>query len=59
MTECDPYRITYGIFSDLEQKNLKMYVQTQKIPKSQSSHEKEKQLEESSFLTSDNTIKIQ
>ena len=50
-------------FSQLEQKSLKIYIKTQKTPNSQSHPEKEtlihEELEESSSLTSDYTIKLQ
>ena len=35
--QCNPYQITNGIFfTELKQKNLKIYMETQKTPNSQS-----------------------
>ena len=62
--QCNPYQITNGIFTELEQKNLKICVETQKTPNSQSNLEKKKRknkttMEESDSLTSDYTTKLQ
>ena len=56
--QCNPYQITNGIFQRTRTKNFTIHMETQKTPKSQSSLEKE-ELEESSFLTSDYTTKLQ
>ena len=39
--QCDPYRITNGIFHRIRTKNFTVHVETQKIPNNQSSLEKE------------------
>ena len=59
--QCNPYQITSGIFYKTVTKNLKIYMETQKTPNSQSSLEGEKktELEESGSLTSDYTTKLQ
>ena len=52
--------ITNGIFYRIRTKNLKICMETQKTPNSQSSLEgKKKELEESDSLTSDYTTKLQ
>ena len=57
---CNPYQITNGIFHITRTKNLKICMETQKTPNSQSNHEKKKtELEESGSLTSDYTTKLQ
>ena len=56
--QCNPYQITNGIFQRTRTKNFTIHMETQKTPNSQSSLEKE-ELEESSFLTSDYTTKLQ
>ena len=43
LIQCNPYQITNGIFYRTTTKNLKIYMETQKTPKSQSNLEKEKQ----------------
>ena len=40
--QCNPYQATTGIFTDLEQKNFTICMETQKAPNSQSNLEKEK-----------------
>ena len=40
---CDPYQTTNGIFQRTRTKNLKICMETQKIPNSQSNLDKEKQ----------------
>ena len=59
--QCNPYQITNGIFfKELEPKNLKICMETQKTPNSQSNLEgKKMELEESDSLTSDYTTKLQ
>ena len=62
--QCDPYQITNGIFHRTETKNFTIHMETQKTLNSQSSLEKEEkerrmELEESNFLTSDYTTKLQ
>ena len=39
--QCDPYQITNGIFHRIRTKNFTVHMETQKIPNSQSSLEKE------------------
>ena len=55
----DPYQITNGIFQRTRTKNFTSHMETQKTPNSQSSLEKEEELEKSTFLTSDYTKKLQ
>ena len=62
--QCNPYQITNGIFHRTRTKNFTIHMETQKTPNSQSSLEKEEkerrmELEESNFLTSDYTTKLQ
>ena len=57
--QCNLYQITNGIFHKLKQKNFKICMEAQKTSNSQSNSEKEKQLEESGFLTSDYTTMLQ
>ena len=58
--QCNPYQITNGIFYGTRTKTLKICMETQKTPKSQSSLEgKKKELEESDSLTSDYTTELQ
>ena len=58
--QCNPYHITNGIFYRTRTKNLKICMETQKTPNSQSSLEGKKvELEESGSLTSDYTTKLQ
>ena len=56
-----PIKLPMAFFTQLEQKNLKICMETQKTPKSQSNLGKEEQseLEESGSLTSDYTTKLQ
>ena len=60
-TQCNPYQITNGIFFHRTRTNiLKLCMETQKTPNSQSNPEKEKlELEESGSLTSDYITKLQ
>ena len=52
--QCNPYQITNGSFYRTRTKNLKICMETQKTPNSQSSLEgKKTELEESDSLTSD------
>ena len=54
------YQMTNDIFHRTRTKNFTIHMQTQKTPNSQSSLEKEEmELEESIFLTSDYTTKLQ
>ena len=39
--QCDPYQMTNGIFTELEQKKFTIHMETQKTQNSQSSLEKE------------------
>ena len=58
--QCNPYQITNGIFYGTRTKNLKICMETQKTPNSQSSLEgKKTDREESDSLTSDYTTKLQ
>ena len=58
--QCNPYQITNDNFTEVEQKNLKICMETQKTPKSQSNLEgKKTELEESYSLTSDYPTKLQ
>ena len=55
-----PINLPMAFFTELEQKNLKICMETQKTPNTQSSLEgKETELEESDSLTSDYTTKLQ
>ena len=60
---CDPYRITNGIFHRTRQKNFTIHMEIQKTLNSQSSlsfsKERRTELEESTFLNSDYTTKLQ
>ena len=57
--QCDPYQITSDIFPRTRTKNFTIHMETQKTPNSQSSLEEKMELEESTFLTSDYTTKLQ
>ena len=58
--QCDPYQIMNGIFHRTRTKDFTIHMETQKTPNSQSSLEKKRmELEESTFLTSDYTTKLQ
>ena len=53
-------KLSMAFFTELQQKNLKICMETQKTPNSQSSLEAKKmELEESDSLTSDYTTKLQ
>ena len=54
--QCDPYQITSGIFHRTRTKNFTIHVETQKTLNSQSS---KNGVEESTFLTSNYTTKLQ
>ena len=57
--QCNPYQITNGIFYRTRTKNLKICMETQKTPNSQSNLDgKKTELEESDSLTSDYTTKL-
>ena len=54
-----PIKLPIAFFTELEQKNLKICMETQKTPNNQSNIEgKKKELEESDSLTSDYTTKL-
>ena len=58
--QCNPYQISNGIFYRTRTKSLKIFMEAQKNPNSQSSLEgKKTELEESDSLTSDYTTKLQ
>ena len=58
--QCNPYQSTNGIFYGATTNHLKICMETQKTPNSQSSLEAKKmELEESDSLTSDYTTKLQ
>ena len=58
--QCNPYQITNGTFHRTRTKNFTIHMETQKTPNSQSSPEKRRmELEESTFLISDYTTKLQ
>ena len=57
--QCNPFQITNGIFHRTRTKNFTTHVETQKTPNSQNSLEKRMELEESIFLASDYTTKLQ
>ena len=55
-----PIKLLMAFFTELEQKNFTIHMETQKTLNSQSSLEKSRmELEESPFLTSDYTTKLQ
>ena len=55
-----PYQITNGIFQGTRTKNLTTHMEIQKTPKQPTqSSERRMELEESIFLTSDYTVKLQ
>ena len=56
----NPYQATNGIFHRTRKNNFTICMETQKTPNSQSNlEEKKMEMEESSFLTSDYTTKLQ
>ena len=58
--QCNPYQITNGIFYGTRTKNVKICMETQKTPNSQSGLEgKKTELEDSGSWTSDYTTKLQ
>ena len=58
--QCNPYQITNGIFYGTRTNHLKICMETQKTPNSQTSlGGKKTELEESDTLTSDYTTKLQ
>ena len=58
--QCDPYQIINDILHRTRTKKFTIHMETHKIPNSQSSLEEEEwTLEESTFLTSDYTTKLQ
>ena len=52
-------KLPMAFFTELEQKNFTIHMETQKTPNSQISRERRMELEESTFLTSDYTTKLQ
>ena len=55
-----PIKLPMAFFTELEQKNLKICMMTKKTPNSQNNLEgKKTELEESDYLTSDYTTKLQ
>ena len=57
--QCDPYQITNGIFHRTRTKHFTSHMELRKTLNSQSSLEKRTELEESTFLTSDYTTKLE
>ena len=58
--QCDPYQITNGVFHRTRTKNITVHMKTQKSLNRQSNlEEKKMELEESTFLTSGYTTKLQ
>ena len=57
--QCDPYQITRGIFHRTRTKSFTIHMETQKTLNSQSSVERKMELEESIFLASGYTTKLQ
>ena len=58
--QCNLYQIGNGIFTHLEQKSLKVYMEKLKTPKPKKSWEKiQSKLEKSGSLTSDYPIQLQ
>jgi len=58
--QCNLYQTTNGIFHRTRKNNFTICMETQKTPNSQSNlEEKKMEMEESSFLTSDYTTKLQ
>ena len=58
--QCNPYQTTKGIFHRARTKSVTIHMETQKTLNSQSSlDERRLELEESTFLTSDYTTKLQ
>ena len=58
--QCNPYQITNGIFfTELEQKILKICLETQKTPNTQSNLEEKKRSWRNHSLTSEYTTKLQ
>ena len=58
--QCHPYQITNDIFHRTRTKSFTIHMETQKIPNSQSSLEKEEwSWRKSTFLNSDYTTKLQ
>ena len=53
-----PIKLPVAFFTELEQKNFTIHMETQKTPNNQS-WERRMELEESTFLTSDYTTKLQ
>ena len=57
--QCDPYQITNGIFHRTRTKKFTIHMEIQKTPQPKQSWERRMELEESTFLTSDYTRKLQ
>ena len=56
--ECNPYQIPMTFFTELAQKKFTIWMEKEKTPSSQSYLEKEKQLQLSTFLTSNYPTKL-
>ena len=56
--QCDPYQITNGIFHRTKTKNFTIFMETRKTLNSQP-WERRMEPEDSTFLTSDYTVKLQ
>ena len=57
--QCDPYQITIDIFTEIEQKFHNSYGNTKDTEQPEQSCERRLELEESTFLTSNYTTKLQ
>ena len=57
--QCNPYKITKGIFHRTRPKTFTIHTETQMTLNSQSSLEKRMEMEELTFLTSNYTTKLQ
>ena len=57
--QCDPYQITSDIFHRTRKKNHNLYGNTKDPKYPNQSRERRMELKESTFLTSDNTTKLQ
>ena len=57
--QCDPYQHTNGIFTELEQKNSLFMWKHKRPQKPKHRRERRMELEQSAFLTSDYTTRLQ
>ena len=57
--QCNPYQITKVFFTELEEKNHSLYRNTKDPEQPKQFWERRMELEESTFLTSDYTTKLQ